>query len=60
MVLNKTDVLEKVSQWKLRHKGKLKNFKNQNDMFSYILKNTKFKNNESNVYFSGNKNNIGA
>ena len=60
MVLNKIDVLEKVNQWKLRHKGKLKSFENQNDMFGYILKNTKFKNKEANVYFSGNKNNIGV
>jgi len=58
MVLNKVDVLAKVNEWKLRHHGKLKNFDTQNEMFQYIVKNTKFKNKESGVYFSGNKNNI--
>ena len=58
MVLNKIDVLEQVNHWKLKHRGKVRNFKAQNDMFDYIVKNTKFKNNASKVYFSGNKNNI--
>jgi adenylosuccinate synthase len=58
MVLNKVDVLAKVNEWKLRHQGKIKNFDTQNEMFQYIVKNTKFKNKAAGVYFSGNKNNI--
>ena len=44
MVLNKVDVLQQVNQWKLKHKGKVRGFGTQNEMFQYIVKNTNFKN----------------
>ena len=58
MVLNKVDVLQKVNRWSLKHLGKLKDFQTQNEMLQYIVNNTPFKDNVSNVMFSGNKHNL--
>jgi len=58
MVLNKVDVLQKVNRWSLKHLGKLKDFQTQNEMLQYIVSNTPFKDNVSNVMFSGNKHNL--
>ena len=38
--------------------GKLKDFQTQNEMLQYIVSNTPFKDNVSNVMFSGNKHNL--
>ena len=58
MVLNKIDVLRKVDRWSLKHHGKIKDFVDQKQMCDYIIDNTPFKHNASNVVFSGNKYNL--
>jgi len=58
VVLNKVDVLEKANRWSLTHRGKLKSFSSQQEMCSYIIDNTPFKDKKSNLLFSGNKHNL--
>ena len=58
IVLNKTDVLEDVKQWKLYHRDEVLTFKDGSRMYAYINENLSppnMKARPTEVIFSGNK-----